>query len=188
MPTVLAAKGSAKDSPPPAQGILPNKQRLGSLAQIGPPLVQQPWFLALQSVPVLVFASALFWRRRTESLAHNPRLRRQRLVVKLIRNGLNELRHFAQQNQSEQFFATLTRLLQEQIGERLDLPASAITEAVIEEHLRPRGVPERTLTQLQDLFQMCNLARYAPIKTPQELTALIPKLETALQELQGMTL
>ena len=32
--------------------------------------------------------------------------------------------------------------LQEQLGERLDLPASAITEAVIEEHLRPRGAPE----------------------------------------------
>ena len=35
---------------------------------------------------------------------------------------------------SDQFFATLSRLLQEQLGERLDLPASAITEAVIEEN------------------------------------------------------
>jgi len=42
----------------------------------------------------------------------------------------------------EAFFATLFRLLQEQLGERLELPASSITEAVIEEHLRPRGVPE----------------------------------------------
>jgi hypothetical protein len=188
VPTVLAAKGSASDSPPPTQGILPNKQRHGSLAQIAPPLAQQPWFLALQGVPVLVFVSALVWRRRAESLAQNPRLRRQRLVAKVIREGLNELRGYAEQNKSEQFFATLTRLLQEQIGERLDLPASAITEAVIEEHLRPRGVPERTLTLLQDLFQTCNLARYAPVKTRQELTALIPKLEAALQDLQALTL
>jgi hypothetical protein len=188
VPTVLTAKGPAPDGPPPTQGILPNKQRLGSLAQLGLPLAQQPWFLALQGLPVLVFVSALIWRRRAESLAHNPRLRRQRKVAEVIRNGLNELRRLANENQSEQFFATLTRLLQEQIGERLDLPASAITEAVIDEHLRPRGVPDDTLTRLQDLFQTCNLARYAPVKTRQELAALIPKLESALRDLQGLRL
>jgi hypothetical protein len=187
-PTVLAANRPNQDSPPPAQGILPNKQRLGSLAQIGPPLAQQPWFLVLQGVPVLAFLSALVWRRRTESLAHNPRLRRQRKVAQVIRRGLNDLRRLANENQSEPFFATLSRLLQEQIGERLDLPASAITEAVLEEHLRPRGVPGPTLALLQDLFQTCNLARYAPIKTSQQLTALIPRLETALRDLQGLTL
>jgi hypothetical protein len=188
VPTVLAANRSNPDSPPPAQGILPNKQRLGSLAQIGPPLAQQPWFLVLQGVPVLAFVSALIWRRRTESLAHNPRLRRQRKVAQVIRHGLNDLRRLADENQSEPFFATLSRLLQEQIGERLDLPASAITEAVIEEHLRPRGVPNSTLTSLQDLFQTCNLARYAPVKTRQELAALVPKLEGALRDLQALTL
>jgi len=86
------------------------------------------------------------------------------------------------------FFATLFRLLQEQLGERLDLPATAITEAVIEEHLRPRAVPTTTLAPLQELFQTCNLARYAPIKTSQELAAIIPRLESVLQELQGVKL
>jgi hypothetical protein len=66
------------------------------------------------------------------------------------------------------------------------LPASAITEAVIEEHLRPRAVPDATLAALHELFQTCNLARYAPIKTSQELAAMIPKLESVLRELQGL--
>jgi len=180
-PTVLAANRPGADSPPPAQGILPNKQRLGTLAQLGPPLVQRTWFLALQGLPLLVFLSALVWRRRAESLAHNPRLRRQRKVARVIRQGLIDLRRLAGENQPDAFFETLSRLLQEQIGERLDLPSSAITEAVIEEHLRPRGVPESTLTLLQGLFQTCNLVRYAPIKTSQELAALIPKLEQALR-------
>ena len=80
----------------------------------------------------------------------------------------------------------MVRLLQEQLGERLDLPASAITEAVIEERLRPRGVPEATLGSLHELFQTCNLARYAPIKTSQELAAIIPNLEAILRELQAL--
>jgi len=79
-------------------------------------------------------------------------------------------------------------LLQEQLGERLDLPASAITEAVIEENLVPRGVPETTLTPLRELFQTCNLARYAPIKSSQQLAAIIPKLESVLRSLQEVRL
>jgi predicted anti-sigma-YlaC factor YlaD len=77
-------------------------------------------------------------------------------------------------------------LLQEQLGERLDLPASAITEAVIDEHLRPRGVPEATLAPLHELFQTCDLVRYAPMKSSQELAAVIPKLEGVLRDLKEL--
>jgi hypothetical protein len=185
-PTVAANTRAAPDNPPPAQDIVHIKPRLGTVAQIGPPLVQQSWFLALQAVPVLVWLSAVVRRRRAEQLANNPRLRRRRQVAQVIRQGLLELRQHASDNKSDDFFATLVRLLQEQLGERLDLPASAITEAVIEERLRPRGVPETTLASLHELFQTCNLARYAPIKTSQELAAIIPKLEAILHELQAL--
>jgi len=188
-PTVVAANARAgQDAPPPTQDIVHIKPRLGMVAQIAPPLVQQPWFLALQAVPVVAWLSALLWRRRAELLANNPRLRRRRQVAQIVRQGLVELRQQATDKKSDEFFATLFRLLQEQLGERLDLPATAITEAVIEEHLRPRGVPEANLAALHELFQTCNLARYAPIKSSQELAAIIPKVEAVLRDLQGVKL
>jgi hypothetical protein len=185
-PTILAGNRASQENTPPAQDIVHIKPRLGALAQVGPPLIQRPWFLALQAVPLLAWLSALVWRKRSDMLAHNPRLRRQRQVAQTIRKGLAELHQLAAANKSDEFFATLVRLLQEQLGERLDLPASAITEAVIDEHLRPRGVPETTLAPLQELFQTCNLVRYAPMKSSQELAAVIPKLEKVLQELKEL--
>jgi len=80
----------------------------------------------------------------------------------------------------------LFRLLQEQVGERLDLPAPSITEAVIEEQLRPHGVPEEILTQLHELFHACNQARYAPQHTLPMLVALAPRAEAVLRELQQL--
>lgn len=183
-PTYLAGPRTGSDNPTPSQDIVANKQRLGTLAQIGAPLLLQPWFLTLQGLPVLAFLGAVVWRKRTDNLANNPRLRRRRHVAHEIREGLNHLRVQAEQNNSEQFFATLVRLLQEQLGERLDVPASSITEAVIDEQLRPRRVPETTLAPLADLFQKCNLARYAPVKSSQELTDLLPQLEAVLANLQ----
>jgi hypothetical protein len=185
-PTILNANRNSQENTPPTQDIVSIKQRFGSIAQIGSPLVEQKWFLTLQGVPVLAFISVVVWRRRTEHLTNNPRLRRQRKVVQVVREGLGQLRRLARENKSDEFFATVFRLLQEQLGERLDLPASAITEAVVEERLRPLGVAEETLSPLEELFQICNLARYAPIKSSQELAAIVPKLESTLTALQNL--
>jgi len=173
-------------SAPPADDIIHIRPRLETTATATPLLFSRPWFLLLQAVPALVWVTLLVRRKREESLANNPRLRRQREVAARIRDGLKELRTQADQRQAEGFFANLFRLLQEQLGERLDLPASAITEAVIEERLRSRAVKDATLQSLHDLFQTCNLARYAPMQSSQELAALIPKLESVLHELRHL--
>lgn len=185
-PTLAGANTGKTEDQPPKQDIVPIKQHLGALARIEPPLVQQPWFLAVQAVPVLAWAGLLGWRKRAEALANNPRLRRQRQVAQVIRDGQGQLRRLAAENNSDEFFATLFRLLQEQLGERLDLPASAITEAVVDERLSPRGVDQATLDSVRDLFHLCNLARYAPVRSSQELSAIIPRLDQTLRDLQSL--
>jgi hypothetical protein len=178
---------AANAEAPPADDILHIRPQFaaGSGAAL---LVRRPWFLGLQVVPVIAWLALFISRKRRESLANNPRLRRQREVAAKIRDGLKDLHSLAATQNSDQFFATLFRLLQEQIGERLDMPASAITEAVIDERLRHGNLPPATVDELHDLFQMCNQARYAPQKTSRELSAIIPRAETVLRELQRLRL
>ena len=178
--------GLTASIPPPGDDLLHIRPHLALAPVGGGTLLQKPWFLALQSLPVLTWISLLVLRKRHEALANNPRLRRQRLVAQRIRDGLQELRALAAAQKSDDFFATLFRLLQEQLGERLDLPASAITEAVIDEKLSRRNLSQDTLRALHSLFKTCNQARYAPQKSSQELASLIPKVESVIQELQRL--
>src|SRR5438034_1613554 len=187
-PTIVGSATQNQNELKPATDIVHIKPRVGTLAQIRAPLVQQTWFVALQGVPLLAWLTVLVWRRREENLANNPRLRRQRQVAQTVRDGLAELRRLAGANQAEAFFATVFRLLQEQLGERLNLPASAITEAVVEERLRPCGAPEETLTALGEIFQRCNQARYAPQRSRQELVSLAPNVESVLRQLERLNL
>ncbi len=175
---------NANDNATPGQDITLIKSRLGMVAQIQAPLLEQPWFLALQGIPVLAWLSLLIKRKQEERLANNPRLRREREVEHSVRRDLQVLRQSAKANQSEAFFATVVRLLQERLGERLDLPASAITEAVLDERLRPLQVPEPQLAVLRELFQICNQARYGRQSTNEELVSLIPKVEAAMNDLK----
>jgi hypothetical protein len=126
------------------------------------------------------------WRKRVDNLANNPRLRRQRQVARLIRDGLEDLRRLAAENKSDEFFATLFRLLQEQLGERLDCPASSITEAVVDERVASSGASEATLHGLRELFQLCNQARYAPIRGSAELNSVVGQFEKVIGELQEL--
>ena len=192
-PTAIAAapppaltNASGTTTPPPADDIVHIRPRLDAARPAAQLLVAQPWFLGAQGVPALLWISLLLWRKRVELLANNPRRRRQREVAARVRDGLKELRAHAGAQKPDEFFATLFRLLQEQLGERLDLPASAITEAVIDERLRGCGVADEVLKPLRELFQTCNAARYAPTTSSQELTALLPKLEGVLRELQRL--
>jgi hypothetical protein len=184
VPTIAAAQTGNSQNPP--QDILPIKQELGALAQAGPPLGARPAFLAVQSLPVLAFLAALVWRRRADNLANNPRLRRRRAVAQLIASGMDDLKKYAAANQPDEFFATLFRLLQEQLGERLDCPASSITESAVDERLAALGAPEPVLNGLREQFQLCNQARYAPVRGSAELNSVVGQFEKVIGELQEL--
>jgi hypothetical protein len=186
MPTIAANQTANQENPAKPEDILPIKEELGALAQAGPPLVTRPAFLALQTLPVLAWLAAFVWRKRMDNLANNPRLRRQRHVAQLVTGGLNDLNKFAAENKSDEFFAMLFRLLQEQLGERLDCPAGAITEADVDVRLTHLGAGTATLESLHELFQLCNQARYAPIRTQQELADLAVKFKKVVGELQEL--
>ena len=182
----VSLPGINKPAALPTLDIQPIKQRFGQLQPVGQPWVRQPSFLALQMVPVVVWLAALGWRMRSESLARTPRLRRRREVEQWLRANLPDLSAHAAAGRSEDFFGLLFRILQERLGERLDVPASAITEAVLTEAAGVRSWPEDLRASLQELFHRINEARYAPVRDSQELTSLIPKLEGVLRQLEAL--
>jgi hypothetical protein len=55
---------------------------------------------------------------------------------------------------------------------------------VVDDRLVALKVAAPTVTGLRELFQLCNQARYAPVRDPQELAAVAAKFEKVSSELQ----
>jgi hypothetical protein len=180
----ILTNATSDATPPPVDDIIHIRARFEPIAMVHPPLVQQPWFLGLQAVPVVAWLGLFVARRRRESLANNPRLRRQREAAARVREGLRELPPHAAARRTEDFFAIVFRLLQEQLGAQLNMPASGITEAVIDQRLRDGKMPDATVAELHELFQACNQARYAPERSAEELSSYIPRVQNVLRELE----
>lgn len=179
---------AAADAPPPTREIVHLKAWLGPVAVAATPWVARPGYWAVLLAPAALWLIVRGWRARRERLAANPRLRRRREVARRVRAGLEELEQRAAEADPARFFALAFHLLQEQLGERLDRSAASITEAVVDELLRPRGVPEALLTELHQLFQECNQARYAPAGSVQDRRALAGRLRRALEQLSRLDL
>jgi len=184
-PPVLTNAATGPETEPPRDDIVHIRPILEAARVASFPLVSKPWFLLLQFFPPLTWVTLVLLRKRSEALANNPRLRRRKEVDQKVREGLKELQNHAQKNQSDPFFALLFRLLQEQLGERIDLPASAITEAVVTERLSGRGLPEETMSTLHELFLLCNQARYAS-QTSQELASIVPRVQATFDRLKDL--
>jgi hypothetical protein len=184
MPQPTVFSNNTESEQAPSRDILHIKPQFGTVKTISPPLVQQAWFLFLQSIAPLAWISSIIFRNRREEFANNPRLRRKREVTETVSRGLKNLSRLAVENDSDKFFAEVFRLLQEQIGERLNLQASAITEAVVEENLHPMGVDVETQSLVRQLFQACNQSRYARQRTSEELASFIPIVEKAIAGLR----
>ncbi len=182
-PTVFSNAAEATEKPP-SRDIVHIKPQMGTVRAVSGPLLKQPWFLVLQAIAPLTWIASVIYRKRKENFENNPRLRRQREAGQIVARELAGLPQHAHAQEAERFFAGIFRLLQEQIGERLDLPASSITEAVVEEKLRPMRVDDETLALVQELFRTCNQARYARQRTTEELASFIPKVEKAIAGLR----
>jgi hypothetical protein len=186
-PSVTVGKTApAAPEPPAAKDILHIKPHFGVAVTTGLPAFTQPWFWLFNTFPLLAWAVFAWTQKRAEKLASDPRGQRARAVRESEAAALPQLRALAQSRASKEFFDLLTRLLQERLGERLDLPASSITEAVVDERLAPLGVAETLRQEIHALFQACNQARYAAATSAEELDALAERTAKALHELAAV--
>jgi hypothetical protein len=178
------APGATPAGSPRSPELAHIKTRLGLLQPIQLPLVQRPGFWGLQMIPLVLWLSSVIYRRSQNRLSADPRLRRQRHAERAVRIGLKQLHRLAANQQTDEFFAVLFRVIQEQMGATLNLPASAITETDLENRLRPAGFDPAVLEQLHQLLQKCDQARYSRQHTASDLAGTLPQLEQCLRALR----
>ncbi len=157
------------------------KRKPGMLSKIAPPLLLRPWFWAAPGAPLLAWLGLLLWRRREAWLAAHPEVIRRRQVARRVSQGLRQL----PQLQGAEFYRGAHQLLQEQIGERLDLPAKGITGTILD-HPKAISLPTDTRRQLAILFAACDQARFTPRQGTANRDAFLGDLKAVLYALQRL--
>ncbi len=186
-PPTAANPNNAPENTTPDQDVSLIKSRLGTLAQIQLPLVEQPWFLALQGVPVIAWLALLVKRKQAERLASNPRLRREREVEQMrTRNwACRSCGSPRRRIRPNGFLRRLCGCCRSDWASGWICRHSRLRRRCwMSGCVRCRCRRTSSLGALRELFQLCNQARYGRQSTNEELVSLIPKVEAAMNDLK----
>lgn len=189
-PSVMAGKvtNPSTTETPVANDILHIKPHFGLTASLDAPALGRPWFWLLNAFPLVGWAVLTTVRKRAERLAGDPRNQRRKAVQESEAVELPKLRELARSKDVKAFYDLLTKLLQERLGERLNLPAASITESIVEEQLAPLGMTEALRNDVHALFHASNQARYASFREAaglEEVAEQAAKVLAALANWEG---
>ena len=175
----LAPAGSAADE------FRHIKTQLGAIG-VYPSIGSLRLWFAFILAPLPLYALVRTWSARRQRWLNDPLRQRRAQALSVVEEGMKTMQRAAAANDAQTFFSALGTVLQERIGLTLGITAAGITEEILEEKLRPKGMPDRDLEVLSTLFEAINQARYSPMSSVAELEALRAKAEVACTALAGL--
>ncbi len=165
-PTAIVAAGSTRR---PKEQLGQDIVYLKGVCGAPPPvaLAGTRTFWLLNLLPVVGLGGALVWKHRQDRLRRDVAYARRSRAARRARRNLARAKDYDQ----------LQRVLQEYLGDRLNIPSTGITASVVEEHRLPDTV--------RMVFEACDAARFAGATA--DKAALQRQIEQVIDELERAT-
>ncbi|MFC1808121.1 BatD family protein [Candidatus Omnitrophota bacterium] len=160
------------------------KDNPGNLKRTGKNFYSNGFFIVFLFIPPLMVIATSVFQSRRERLMTDLRYARGLRAPKAAKKNLLEVKQLLSAEDTDKFFDTVFKTLQEYLGDKFHLSSAGITSDVIEQ-LKSLDVEAGILEDMEGCFNVCDRARYAPSSITQEqmydtyilLTELIDKLE-----------
>jgi len=143
------------------------KDKLGSLRKQNVYLYLSPGFRIFHIVPLCLLAVIAFLQARFQRLKNDIRYARRLRAPRKAKEGMQQALHLLKAKQAAEFFDAVSKTLYQYLGDRLHLPAGAITADSVAAILTEKNVSRDTVAKLNNIFEQCDMARFAPLDLSQ---------------------
>ena len=157
----------------------------GTVQRKGRSLFKNKLFDAIHLLPLIAIICLLVFQKRKERLQSDVRYARRLRAPRKAKKNLSALRGVLSSGEQAKFFDVAFKTLQEYLGDKLHLSSSSITSSVVESELVPRNIDKGTLDKINNCFNYCDLARYAPSRiTKEQMNETFDLLEQIIDTLE----
>lgn len=155
-----------------------------SLLDQGHPWYQSGMFAALHIIPIVLILIAFGYTRYRDKYMRDERYVRQKRARKLSNKRLKTAYQLMQQGDSKAFYAEVSNILRQYLGDKLNLPPAGI-DSEISQTLREQGLAEEIAQLVKQCFEQCDYARFAPIDARKEdMQAILRHVETIIAQVE----
>jgi hypothetical protein len=124
-------------------------------------LYRNSGFLGLQVIPFLFLIFGAFARRRREVLEKDVGYARSSRAMKKARKGIAQVKAVINEPGTKAFYDHLSRVLNEYLGDKLNLAPAGLTWDQAEERLEQLSIPDDLNKKIRDLYSEFDFVRFA---------------------------
>lgn len=142
-------------------------------------------FLLINILPFFLLIFLYAFERHRDRLRSDIRYARSRRAKRLASKRLKRAKRIMLKENVKEFYAEIYKAAIEYIADKLNIPHPSITKDILEKRLEEKGIFKETIGKLKDLFDICDMARFASgrftkedmHKTLEEAADIITELE-----------
>ncbi len=162
-PTVGFAPGAQRDVKVLDNDIRYIKTRTPRFRTEGSGFWGSAGFLVLLLAGPVLFAAAWVYRNRRRAQNRDAGLVRNRNANRAAAKHLAAARKHLNGGDKKLFYEAVYKGLYGYVADKLNIPGAALNKAYISEQLRERGVAEEIIARVEETFDLCEMARFAPL-------------------------
>ena len=162
-PTVGFAPGAQRDVKVLDNDIRYIKTRTPRFSKEGSGFWGSGGFVVLLLAGPVLFAAAWVYRNRQRAQNRDAGLVRNRKANKAAAKHLAAARKHLNAGDKKLFYEAVYKGLYGYVADKLNIPGAALNKAYISEQLRERGVAEEIIARVEETFDLCEMARFAPL-------------------------
>jgi len=140
------------------------KESPGKLRRTGRYLYQRTGFWFYYLVILIIFSGFVTFHKHQEKLKTDERYARRLQAPAKARKGISEAQKFLKEEKSKEFFDCVHKTLIGYLADRFHLPAGGVTIDAVKKILNTKGIDGEILDKLTNVFNACNMVRYAPLE------------------------
>lgn len=134
---------------------------------------QNPLFIALFILPLLVLVGSWGYRSHLDKLSENVAYARSRKANQMAMSRLRKAKGLLNENTQKEFYAEVARALQGFVGDKLNIAETGLITDQVEATLKSRGGEDEVVRSLVECLQHCDYQRFAPSTSSREEMKLL---------------
>ena len=144
------------------------KQDIGDTHPIGDLIIFKPLYIAVNAVPLLIFAGLIAVRIRKEKFESDIGLARSKTALKEAKRKLTKAKSIARTDTTAEFYVEIYAAVTSFIADKMNISPHGLTIESIKKLLIDKNAKEELIHDIETLLKQTDFARYAASSMKQE--------------------
>ncbi|MDP8230327.1 MAG: BatD family protein [Candidatus Gorgyraea atricola] len=125
-------------------------------------------FYLINILPLAFLIFLYMYELHRERLKTDIGYARSRRARGAASKRLKKARQLMLKEKVKEFYAEIYKAVIEYVADKLNIPHPSITKDLLEEKLKSKGLSESAIAEIKELFDICDMARFALVKFTKE--------------------